>query len=78
MEADTRARLAPEGRGGESALGRGRVRVHPKYRARMGRGCGQMRMRQNAQTYASGFVSSRKEELSGERSRKRRDEGLEN
>lgn len=35
-----------------------------------------MRMRQNAQTYASGFVSSRKEELSGERSRKRRDEGL--
>lgn len=68
MEANMRARgrLTPEGRRGESALGRARVSAHPKHGARNGRGCGQMRMRQNAQTYASGFFSSVKEELSGE------------
>lgn len=43
----------------------------------MGEEYRQMRMRQKAQTYASGFVSSMKEELSGKQSRKRQDEGLE-
>lgn len=68
MEVNMRARgrLTPEGQGGESVLDRGRVRVHPKHGARNGRGYGQMRMRQNAQLYASGFVSSMKRELSGE------------